>query len=249
MGTQLFDEVVGELPPSTVNVDDIVRREKRRGAVRRTTGIVAAVVTLSVTTGLGLTIGGGTGTSSPPVASAATPETRFALVADNAETATATAKRLQLALDGAVRRQAPGATWLTGEPPAISFKTTRERIDMFTGEGNVAYDGRKGGLHLGISLIRPIADGPNAGKTIDPLTCAADAKCVEGKAPNGAQTALTLLDGTVIGRVGLPDNRLLQITVSNEIGPDGAGQAQAATPLTGDQALAVAIDLASQVRD
>src|SRR5258705_10764271 len=101
MSTQLFDQVVGELPPSTVDVAGIVTREKGRSAVRRVTGLATVAVTLSVITALGLSMTGGTGVSSlPSVAGGASapdstaPDTRFVLVANSEESAAATAKRL-----------------------------------------------------------------------------------------------------------------------------------------------------------
>jgi hypothetical protein len=199
MGTQLFDEVVGGLPPSTVDVNDIVRSERRRSPVR-VTGIASAVVALSVAAGLGLTMGGGPGASSPPAGTrAATGDqggsgtasasgTPFALVADNPETAAATAKRLQFALDAAVSKAAPGTKWLTGTAPKVSYKTTEpEGVDMFSGDGGVAYRGREGTVQLSILLLRPPADGPNKGKTIDPFACQSGAKCVDGKSPTAGR--------------------------------------------------------------
>lgn len=244
MGTQLFDAVVGELPPSTVDVDDIVRAEKRRSAVR-TTGIASAAVALSITAGLGLTMGGGPGASSPPPATQAAPpgsatsptrDTRFALVADSPESAAATAKRLRAALGYAIKKEAPGATWLAGAPPKIFFKTTEPAgVDIFTGSDTLAYRGRKGTVWLGISIARPVADGPDAGQVFDPFACPADATCVPGKAPNGARTlVMTSRDGTVDARVGLSGKRWLDVS--------------AASVLTAEQVLAAATNLASQIK-
>lgn len=260
MGTQLFDEVVGELPPSAVDVNDIIRSEKRRSSVRAT-GIASAVVALSITAGLVLTMGGGPGASSPPAATQTATGTpsgsgthggsgaRFALVADTAETAAATAKRLGIALDGAISKEAPGTKWLTGSVPKIAYKTTQPAgVDMFSGDGAMAYHGRKGTVALSILLLRPSAEGPDAGKAIDPLACQPGAKCVEGRSPAGARTMIVTNGGVVEAKVDLSGKRWLTISVANEAGADGDGPAQAATPLTAAQALAVATNLAGQIK-
>jgi len=272
MGTQLFDEVVGELPTSTVDVDGIVRREKRRGATRRVAGLATAVVALSVTTALGLTMTGGTGASSPPSAAggasggatSAAPDTRFALVADSKESAAATAKRLSYALDAAFRKEAPGAKWIfepgvpgeTGpsSPPKLSYKTLQKprSVDIFAGDSGVLNKGNKGSLFLQTS---PTVIKDEKGEVHRySMECSPKApKCVEGTAPNGAKTRLSTFDyGDGIfsynADVILPDERVLAIQSSNDFGPDGSPAAQRAMPLTGDQVLAIAIDVASQIK-
>ena len=271
MGTQLFDEVVGELPMSTVDVDGIVQKEKRRGATRRVAGLAAAVVALSVTTTLGLTMTGGTGASSPPSAAggasgatSAAPDTRFALVADSKESAAATAKRLSEALDAAFKKEAPGAKWIfepgvAGEtgpntPPQLSYKTVQrpKSVDLFAGGSGVLNNGNKGYLFL---QIGPTDLKSEDGKVLRfSMECSPKVpKCVRGTAPNGAETRLSTIDYgdgmlSYYATVTLPDQRALTIYAGNEFGPDGSPAAQREMPLTDDQTLAMAIDVASQVK-
>ena len=67
MRKNLFDEVVGEMPPSTVNTGEIVRREKRRKAIR---AVSFATALVAVSVGAGLTISGMGGTPARSAASA-----------------------------------------------------------------------------------------------------------------------------------------------------------------------------------
>lgn len=254
MGAQLFDEVIGDLPPSGVDIEGIVRREKRRRAARRATGLATAVVALSVTGALGLTMASGTGASSPPAAgpsaSTSVPDTRFALVADSAESAAGTAKRLSEALDVALQKAAPGAEWIfepgvagetgpDGQVPKLAYKVRKNGQEMFAGDSGVQKDGRRGSLYLGIFPAGTL-DCPPKGP-----------QCVAGTTPGGAKTTLVTVDGDVVvyhANVELPDKRVLTIIHSNDFGPDGAGAAQPDTPLTSEQTMAIAIDVASHIK-
>lgn len=114
---------------------------------------------------------------------------------------------------------------------------------MFAGGGAVLNDGRKGSLHLIVSI-----HGTPACPTDNPALVS----CVEGTAPNGAWTRLLTekFDDiiTYSGLVGLPDGRWLAVSLTNEYGPDGAGATQRDTPWAGEQVLAVAVAVAGQVR-
>jgi hypothetical protein len=274
MGTQLFDQLIGDVPPSTVDVAGIVRREKRRSGIRRIAGVATAVVALSVTTAIGLTMTNSTGASSPPVAGGASvagtvvPDTRFALVANSEESAAASAKRLGAALAEAFRKEAPTAKWIfdpelpgqtgpDGRPPKLSHRVvdgkTKKSQELFHGGSGVLNEGRKGRLHLGVNAVdRPGEDGtPNR----DAGTCPpAGDKCTPGKAPNGAKTVLLTrtfedTEGLVqTAEVALPDGRALRITQSNNFGVGGGGPAQQATPLTSAQLMAIAIDVAGRIK-
>jgi hypothetical protein len=274
MGTHLFDEVIGDVPPSTVDVAGIVRRERRRGALRRVAGVATATVSLSVVTAIGLGLTGGTGASSPPSAtgdgSAAVPgaqDVRFALVALNQETASASAKRLSAALDAAFRKEAPTAKWIfnperpgqtgpDGVPPALAYRVVGAAKgvpeELFHGDSGVLNNGRKGNLHLGVNATGgPGEDGTMAGRT---LTCPSSGqrKCTAGKAPSGTRMIfLTSNSGGVRVEtciVGLPDQRSLSITHTNNYGADGSGPAQTGTPLTEAQVKAIAFDVAAKIK-
>jgi len=271
MSTQLFDQVVGELPSSTVDVAGIVRREKRRSTVRRVAGLATAVVALSVTTGLALGMTGGTGAPSSPSAAGGTsatdsaaPDNRFALVALNAATGAESAKRLSAALDAAFRKEAPGAKWIfepnlpgetgpDGQPPKLVYKGAQDAPasqEMFSGGSGVLNGSRKGSLHLGVFP----ADGPREDGGRGPVKCLPTGQqCKEGVAPSGTKTTLqTVTDGgkvaEYVAAVGLPDGRILKIGQTKAFGLDGAGATQDRPPLTGDQVLAIAVDVAGQIK-
>jgi len=284
MGTQLFDEVIGVLPPSTVDVAGIVRREKRRGMLRTITGAATATVALSVAVAIGLSGTGGaksppsaTGSAlasdGPPATGVPAPDTRFRLVADSAESAAATAKRLSKALDASVRKEVPGSKWIfepdyVGEPkrpdgqlPDLDAKVRKGRPgqsgQMFAGVSGVRNDGRKGSFHLIVVIDEAPEDGPST--PVDPGACGADtgSTCTEGTAPNGAWTRLvTMADENggkdpfvlYIASVGLPDGRYLILEISNDFGLDGAPAAQPDAPWTSDQLLTIATDLAGQIK-
>ncbi|MFC5006772.1 hypothetical protein ACFPIJ_54300 [Dactylosporangium cerinum] len=230
-------------------------------------------VTLSVITALGLSMTGGTGVSSlPSVAGGASapdstaPDTRFVLVANSEESAAATAKRLSEALDAAFRKEAPGAKWIfepsgphetgpDGQPPKLLYKGAKDApksLEMFAGDGGVLNRGRKGHLHLGIFPGKGVSDDP--ANQDGSVTCSPTAQeCKEGTAPNGAKTTLlTISDdggvGEYVAAVGLPDGRILKIANTKAFGVEGAGAAQDGPPLTSDQVMGIAINVASQIK-
>jgi hypothetical protein len=274
MGTQLFDEVIGDVPPSTVDVAGIVRREQRRGALRRVAGVATATVSLSVATAIGLGLTGGTGASSPPsavgnggAAGTGVPDVRFALVAQNQETASASAKRLSAALDTAFHKEAPTARWIfnperpgqtgpDGVPPALSYRVVNAAKgvpeELFHGDSGVLDNGRRGNLHLGVNATGgPGEDGTTVGRT---LICPSSGqrKCTAGKAPSGARMIfLTSISGGVRVEtciVGLPDRRTLSITHTNNYGADGSAPPQTGMPLTEAQVKAIAFDVAAKIK-
>jgi len=273
MGTQLFDQLIGDVPPSSVDVAAIVRREKRRSTTRWFTGAATAVVALSVTTAIGLSMTSSTGTSSPPSAAGGsspagttTPDTRFALVAYSEESAAASAKRLGAALDAAFRKEAPGATWIfdpevpgqtgpDGQPPKLSYKVvdgaSKKSQELFSGGSGVLNEGRKGSLHLGVNAIDGLGEDGTPQRKAG--TCPPSGiECKAGTAPNGAPTIVlskAFDEGRVYtAEVALPDGRALRITVNNTFGAGGDGAARQATPLTSAQALAIAVEVASHIK-
>lgn len=262
MSKQLFDELLGELPPSTVDVAAIVRREKRRHTALRVTSVATALVALSVTAAVGLTMAGGTGTSSPPQAGgettpSVTVDTRFALVADSEESIEATARRLSERLEAALKKEAPDLKWIfepnipgekgpDGQPMELGYKEgkgVKKAQEMFAGTSGFRVGERKGSMHFAILN--------SEGATVQcPPTIPT---CVDGTAPNGAKTSMLTFDygdGVIehSARVELADGRILTLSQTNDFGVDGAGAAQPGTPLTGEQTLAVATDVASQIK-
>jgi len=270
MGTHLFDQMIGDLPRSTVDVAGIVRREKRRGAVRRVTALTTGAVALSVATALGLSMTGGTGASSPPSATGASagataPDAPFALVALTEESAAASAKKLSKALDAALRGTAPGARWIAepgvegrdtpdGEPPVLSYhvgKDERKAHELFNGGTGVLNQGRKGSLHLGVEPAEGL--GEDGVRRHNELTCPPSGRhCEVERAPSGTKLVFqTWTSGDVRTdsyEVGLPDGRILRLLISNSFGAGGGPAPQKDTPLTRAQLKAIAIGVAGRIK-
>jgi hypothetical protein len=265
MSKQLFDELVAEMPPSTVDSFAIVRRERRRRVIR-VVSFASGVVALTLAAGLTMI---GTDTSARPSAalpgSSAAPPTqaddRFVLAAFDDQSAAASAQQLRKVWDASFHKQAPGAHWVfvpqfakaapgpDGQPPNLYSKVPQDAKtgQLFTGIGGIVNDGQKGYLRLVVIST--------LGKTPAPslLTCHADMPhCTQGTGPDGEGTVLwtdsgnsaTFTDYTV--NVGLPGGRVLQMSTGNAWG--GAPAAQPGTPLTGKQLLAIATDIASHIK-
>jgi hypothetical protein len=176
MTQQLFEELTADPPPSTVDVPGIVRRERRRRTLVRI-GIPAAAV-LAVASATAVLAPGDAPTPAPSAVaeppSAGTSEVAsapgFRLVANNKAAAAATAATLRSALDDAVHKVAPGATWLKqgltkeatpdGQPPRIFGDDLKRPTDqMFSGITGISLDGKRGTLSLNIISVNPCTGG------------------------------------------------------------------------------------------
>ncbi|BBH71280.1 hypothetical protein ACTI_79650 [Actinoplanes sp. OR16] len=169
----MFDEMIGEPPPSRVDVAAIVRRERRRRTALRTTGAAGAVLAVVVSAGL-LQQARGPATEEPlalPSSPAAAPQ-GFRLAAEDRLSAEATAATLRGVLDEAVHRVVPRATWfrqdIDGHPPAdgeppvlIGSEKTPKADQPFAGGTGIAVSGREGVFTLQILSTRPCADPSN----------------------------------------------------------------------------------------
>jgi hypothetical protein len=176
MTQQLFEDLTADPPPSTVDVPGIIRREKRRRTAVRvggpTVAILAVASAVAVLAPGGAPAPGPSALTGPPSAgpTVAAPIPGFRLVASDRAATAATAKTLRAALDAAVRRAAPGTTWLAqgltktvtpdGQPPRIFGDDLKRPTDqMFTGTTGIALDGRRGTLGLQIISINPCTGG------------------------------------------------------------------------------------------
>jgi hypothetical protein len=274
MQQQLFDELIGTSPASTIDIDGIVKRQRRIGAARRLGGSMAAVLALAVAGGVALSSHAGPAGTAPatPLAQASSPaaDVQFRLVYDTQETAAATAKRLSRELDQALRKEAPAATWirnpdfprefqgLDGQPLKVMYMERKDGTNYFSGGKGVLNEGRKGSLNLHIypeswQIMGPGPDHYDWSCTL-PGDATTDIRaCTPGKAPNGAKLKIvtdhdkkSLLVWYYVA-IELPDNRVLTLEVSNEFGGDGT-IAQAGSPLTLEQVRAITIDVANTIK-
>jgi hypothetical protein len=172
MTQQLFEDLTADSPPSTVDVPGIVRREQHRRTLVRIGMPAAAVLALASAVVVLAPDGAPAPTPSvvaePPSAgtSVMAPLHGFRLVANNK----ATAVTLRSALDDAVHKVAPGATWLKqgltkeptpdGQPPRIFGDDQRRPTEqMFSGITGISLEGRRGTLSLNIIAVNPCTGG------------------------------------------------------------------------------------------
>lgn len=196
MNQQIFDELIGAPPPSTVDVDAIVVRQRRRRRVRRfaASGSAAAGVALAVV--LGVTLGGGPHRQSgPPPAATTNPSpsagtTGFALEPGTPAGRERTKDRLGAALEAALTEHAPRAEWIympdvPGEertPDGHPTMWVTEAPVFFEGRSGISADGEKGGFYLS---VRPSECEPglscSAALTCDDLSSG----CSQARTPGG----------------------------------------------------------------
>jgi hypothetical protein len=166
-----------------------------------TAGIAAAVAALLVVA----PIDKPSGKATQPSAAAGSPEapdSTFRLVADNSDSAQATARQLSETLDNALKKEAPGARWIFeldyvgqspgpgGVPPQLhanGLDGTKKSEEMFTGGSGVLQDGRKGNLFLTIFALTPVG-GTNTASGSPRCAPSASPKCAQSGAadPRGA---------------------------------------------------------------
>jgi hypothetical protein len=170
MTKQLFDEVIGAPPPSTVDVDRIITR-RRRGAARRrlvVAGTVAAAATVAI--GIGALPDRDAGIQASDRHPGKTPPTT---TAPGPQHGKRSAESQTAAVDAALRQAAPGAEWIGGPPPGFAFEDGAS-----TFRHGMRFQGRTGQL-----TVRIIFEPPAKAGTV----------------PAGATTArIPLPDGTVL---------------------------------------------------
>jgi hypothetical protein len=142
MTQQMFDDMIGQPPPSAIDVGAIVRRRKRNQWLRRAPVAVAAVLVVAL--GAAFVGFGGSDTGQAPPA-----HDKIRLVVDTAAAKAKTAAELTKAYDEAVKAAVPGAEWGGGKPPAVTDEDARPPAQFGFGAGLVV-DGRKGDLVIQI---------------------------------------------------------------------------------------------------
>ncbi|MFI6333298.1 hypothetical protein ACIBBG_34290 [Micromonospora chersina] len=271
MTQQLFHEIADGLPPSTIDVDRIIRREKRARAARRS-GLLTGAIALAGVLAAGATIGAAPAPDRDVLATgpaSTIPQDGFRLVFNTKEEAAATANRLGDAMDKALHHAEPDARWIyavsyatevearpDGQPPKIGFrdadrfKKLRARVastprptlppqhtpsprpsrflPIFEGGQGVEVHGRKGSLKL--TIANNTGTGHKTGKFVQTLS---------GKPWPGESVPPI----TRFVNLKLAEGRILTITLGNI-----NGQGIDPAPLTSEQLVAIATELAKKIQ-
>ncbi|TDC32520.1 hypothetical protein E1211_20700 [Micromonospora sp. 15K316] len=150
---KIFNEAVGEIPPSSIDLGRVIARQRRRLRLRRHTAIVAAAVTVAAIT-VGVAATTGRPRAVPPAAPSPSPTVRTpALGHKQAFTPT------DMALFEAMGRVAPDLEWVlqngAWEGSGVwnsGASTTGYTPDGYMGQGRVRSGDRAGHLSVGIPL-------------------------------------------------------------------------------------------------
>ncbi|MCZ7440462.1 hypothetical protein O7598_29005 [Micromonospora sp. WMMC241] len=149
----IFDEAVGEVPPSAIDLDRVIARQRRRLRLRRLTVVGAAAVAVGAIA-IGTAVTGGHQRTAPPVAPS--PTVRVPPPGQG-QTFTPT----DHAIFEAMSRVAPGLEWIrqdrAWEGSGVwdsGASTTGYTPDGYLGQGRVRVGDRAGYLMVGIPLDR-----------------------------------------------------------------------------------------------
>lgn len=150
MTQQMFDDLIGHPPPSTIDVDAIVQKQKRQRRIRQAPMVMAAVAVLAVGVAFAGFGGSGSGTTSRAGERAPVDGTRVQLVVDTAEARAKTAEELTKAYDEAVKKAVPGAEWKGGKPPRVTDEEAAPPTEFMFG-ATLIVNGKPGALVITIS--------------------------------------------------------------------------------------------------
>ncbi|KUL33042.1 hypothetical protein [Actinoplanes awajinensis] len=182
MTQEMLDRLIGAAPPSTVDIDTVITRVRRRRRFQRlaATGSAGVAVVLAALVGVSLTGGPPRPVTpqpaAPPVATPVTPSgvrhtavSAFAVEAGTAAGQQRTLSRLRVALEKATAEHAPGTRWIYMPDSPGEKRTPDGHPAMWLNRDPVSFEarsgltagGRKGGFYL----------------SIRPATCAAGESC------------------------------------------------------------------------
>ncbi|MGX1615334.1 hypothetical protein ACWIF8_15780 [Micromonospora chalcea] len=149
----IFQGAVGEVPPSSIDLDRVIARQRRRLRMRRITAITAAAVTVAAITGVVATTGR---PRAVPAVPAPSPTVRVPELGQE-QVFTPT----DLALFEAMSRVAPDLEWIRQEGAwegggvwNSGASTSGFTPDGYMGQGRVRAGDRTGDLIVGIPLDR-----------------------------------------------------------------------------------------------
>ena len=266
----VLDEHIGTSPPSTVDLDRIIRRERRGRRIRRIgAGCAAAAMTaLAVTVGAALT--GGIRPSSGPASapgSVASPAPPQASVSPSPAGFRPQTGRLQAALEQALTEVAPDAGWIympdvPGETPLPDghpkvWTENGARVGLAARSG-LSRHGAKAGFYL---WLRPDDCSSGGGPTV----CSLQLKCRDGDKPADCTSSTTPGGLAVVEttntsaakggkeyrfysvQVALPYGYRLTLTAVNYFGGDGSAVSSQAPLLSKTELKAMALAIANRI--
>ncbi|MFE9651753.1 hypothetical protein [Micromonospora sp. NPDC006431] len=240
---QFLDEAIGDSPVSTIDVDQVIMRQRRNRRLRRwgvCGGAAAAVLGVTATAALGL----------PSVGRQPAPaeRPRITTVAGTPEDVA----RLDAAAKAAVERAAPGVTWGTsggpplhhGGDPRNGGEDPSNGVASYRGYGTITVNGVKARLSIFInrqqgnrSREAPCVERPEVNQT-----------CRESVGPNGERITLvnmSRVEQASSGRRHIRDNRYLLVHRPDDSGVSVLLESAASTggfALTAEQLTAVGLD-------
>ncbi|WP_433344407.1 hypothetical protein [Micromonospora sp. CA-111912] len=186
MNQQIFDEHIGTAPPSTVDVDRIIQRQRRGSLLRRIAGGGSALAATGLAISVGVALSGGAqlqpgpsaaappgSASAAPSASPSAPTSGLRLDASDPKAIQQTLNRLRVALETAVAGAAPDARWIympdvPGEkrlPDGHPAMYAERNPVGWAARSGVARHGEKAGLYM---WVRPDSCGSQGGAGLDP---------------------------------------------------------------------------------
>ncbi|MEU5721170.1 hypothetical protein ABZ783_05000 [Micromonospora sp. NPDC047738] len=208
---QFLDEAIGDSPVSTIDVDQVIMRQRRNRRLRRwgvCGGAAAAVLGVTATAALGL----------PSVGRQPAPaeRPRITTVAGTPEDVA----RLDGAVKAAVERAVPGVTWginaTEGSPlrhagdPRNGGEDPSNGVASYRGYGTITVNGVK--AHLSIFINRQQGDRSREAPCVERPEV--NQTCRESVGPNGERITLmnmSRVEQASSGRRHIRDNRYLLV--------------------------------------
>ncbi|MFG2044020.1 hypothetical protein [Dactylosporangium sp. NPDC048998] len=217
---QLFDEIIGTPPPTSIDSRALVDRDRRVRSVRWSIASMAVIAVVGVA--LAAVVSGNPEVGPPSTATPQSrpPDTTFTLSSASRAQAEESASQLATALNDAVRTAVPSAAWESG--PGIDVTV----IDYVTppgwyGSGTLRVRDAHGDIIVMVDAV-PLRDGklscanlptpaPPKGRSAPP---AQRRQCTDGKTPSGKPVVWFAAEQSFEVNIGLPAGRLMRISVS-----------------------------------
>jgi hypothetical protein len=166
MNQEMLDRMIGQPPRSTVDLDRIITRQRRRVRLGRVAAGGSAAVAVVAVIAFGMNVAGHNTVPPPQPLASVPPSVVPSATGIQLREDQATLDQLQTALEKATKRYAPGVAWIympdvPGEKPLPDGhpKMWMNRDPLtFEGRSGVVAGGKKGGFYLS---VRPTGTQPD----------------------------------------------------------------------------------------